>query len=168
MSKDTRDLLSPRETEVLALAWQCMDSEPKIDFNKLADLAGYTPQSASVTFSKIKRKLKAHADGNSSGAPNTPKMPANTAPKTPKSGNKRAATIPAADGESPFKKKKSPTKKSAYCQDDDDEEFKNVRVKSEETTDLLRGAAEFYNQAFNGGPYGYDNLQGYEENPHRI
>ncbi|KAL7779588.1 hypothetical protein CFE70_009092 [Pyrenophora teres f. teres 0-1] len=37
---------TPREMEVLALAWHCMESQPKIDMNKLASLTGYTPGSA--------------------------------------------------------------------------------------------------------------------------
>ncbi|KAF1982547.1 hypothetical protein K402DRAFT_457233 [Aulographum hederae CBS 113979] len=53
--------LSEKEMRLLALAWQCFDIQPKVDYNKLAALAGYTSGSASVMLGRIKRKLAAAA-----------------------------------------------------------------------------------------------------------
>jgi hypothetical protein len=94
---------SAREMEVLALAWQCMEQQPKvsispprtststrlaptplflshthtnplqIDMNKLATLTGYTPGSAAVTFGNIKRKIKLLGEGLAADGPATPK-----------------------------------------------------------------------------------------------
>jgi hypothetical protein len=94
--------LSAREMEVLALAWQCMEAQPKvrpnpptlstftlpypssptpslhpntpqIDMQKLAALTGYTPGTASVTFGNIKRKIKLLGEGLAAAGPATPK-----------------------------------------------------------------------------------------------
>ncbi|KAF1365926.1 hypothetical protein EJ07DRAFT_170669 [Lizonia empirigonia] len=124
---DPNDLTS-REMEVLALAWQCMESEPKIDNNRLAELTGYTPGSASVTLGKIKRKLKLRAVG-STGAPTTPKKAGVNAGgqlKTPKSG-KRGQQAPA--------------------NEDNDEEFATFNVKKEEVTDINHRADVFFQEA---------------------
>ncbi|KAI1542971.1 PIG-U domain containing protein [Pyrenophora tritici-repentis] len=64
---------TPREMEVLALAWKCMETQPKVDMNKLASLTGYTPGSASVTFGKIKQKIRLVGDSLSSAGPAPPK-----------------------------------------------------------------------------------------------
>lgn len=55
--------LSPRETQVLGLAWQCFESEPKINWEKFAELTGYAKSSADTSLRRIKNKLKLHAKG---------------------------------------------------------------------------------------------------------
>ncbi|KAF2440713.1 hypothetical protein P171DRAFT_106571 [Karstenula rhodostoma CBS 690.94] len=106
---------SAREMEVLALAWQCFESEPKIDIKKLARLTGYTEGSASVTIGKIKRKLKTH--GGDAGA-----TPAVTPKKTPKSGKRTAGTTAVED--TPSKKKKSKGGENDNVHPDEDFDFK--------------------------------------------
>ncbi|KAJ4384128.1 hypothetical protein N0V86_000973 [Didymella sp. IMI 355093] len=129
--------------EVLALAWQCMESEPKIDNKKLAELTGYTEGSASVTLGKIKRKLKLKAAA-STGVVNTPKKAATSRlARTPKSG-KRGATEDAAEG-TPSKKGKKASKPTN--DEDDDEEFGEFKVKKEEVTDINTGADTFFQEA---------------------
>ncbi|KAH7563490.1 hypothetical protein BM1_00537 [Bipolaris maydis] len=88
-SKDVS--FTPREMEVLALAWQCMETQPKIDMVKLGALAGYTPASASVTFGRIKSKIKLLGGSlhDTPGTPGTPGMPGTPSKSTPK---KKAAT----------------------------------------------------------------------------
>ncbi|KAJ4358482.1 uncharacterized protein N0V89_003066 [Didymosphaeria variabile] len=132
-----------REMEVLALAWQCFESEPKIDIKKLARLTGYTEGSASVTIGKIKRKLKAHGAGAgagvSGGTPaSTPKK--TNAAKTPKSAKRGADKT---FNESPAKKKK------AEVQQEDDED---IKVKPEPEADEIYGGY--------GGYGGYGDYQG--------
>ncbi|KAJ4989833.1 hypothetical protein SVAN01_04670 [Stagonosporopsis vannaccii] len=134
--------LTAREKEVLALAWQCMDTDPKIDFTKLAQLGGYTPASANVTFGKIKRKLKAKAAGPSA-VPDTPKKGAGGRPKTPKSGKRGATEEPAAAG-TPSKKGKKATKP---VNDDDEDEFVNLKVKKEEIASINGEADAFFKEA---------------------
>ncbi|KAF9735466.1 hypothetical protein PMIN06_006922 [Paraphaeosphaeria minitans] len=96
---------SAREMQVLALAWQCFESEPKIDIKKLARITGYTEGSASVTIGKIKRKLKTLGAGGGAGESTPKKTPAAKTPaaKTPTSG-KRGASVGAY--ETPSKKVK--------------------------------------------------------------
>ncbi|KAF2132106.1 hypothetical protein P153DRAFT_184310 [Dothidotthia symphoricarpi CBS 119687] len=133
--------LSPREMEVLALAWQCMESQPKIDMTKLASLTGYTTGSASVTFGNIKRKIKLLGESLSSNGPATPKKTGGpgrskaTPASTSTSGRKKkrgAADNGAAD--TPSKKKKKAA--HDYDGDDVDEEFVVPKVKKEEVQDL--------------------------------
>ncbi|KZM19675.1 uncharacterized protein EKO05_0004077 [Ascochyta rabiei] len=138
--------LTTREMEVLALAWQCMESEPKVNIQKLAQLTGYTSGSASVTFGKIKRKLKGKAAGVTTSNPATPKRQTNNrGPRSaPKSSPKRGATEEAAAG-TPSKKGKMASKLAAN--DDDDEEFTTFTVKKEEVEDIANGADAFFQEA---------------------
>ncbi|CAI6336013.1 unnamed protein product [Periconia digitata] len=79
--------LSSREMEVLAMAWHCMDQEPKVDFQKLANLAGYkTKESAGVTFRNVMKKIKNSVptpSGGTASVPATPKKPKTPTTKTP-------------------------------------------------------------------------------------
>ncbi|KAF2877108.1 hypothetical protein BDV95DRAFT_601524 [Massariosphaeria phaeospora] len=138
---------SAREMEVLALAWQCMESEPKIDIDKLASLTGYTHGSASVTMGNIKRKLKQHA-ASVGGAPVTPKKGSSGGrPKTtPKSTGKRGASATGDADASPTKKQKgaAPKKRAAANLSDDDEEFGDFKIKGEEKDDILRTADDLF------------------------
>lgn len=113
----------------------------QVDYNKLAALTGYTPGSASVTFGKIKRKLKAKAAGPSA-TPATPKKTAAGKTKTPKSG-KRGAIEEAAPG-TPSKKGK---KGSEPTNDDVEEEFADFKVKKEEVADINGEADVFFKEA---------------------
>jgi hypothetical protein len=99
--------------------------------DKLAKLTGYTTGSASVTFGKIKRKMKQHAEGPS---------PAST-PRKPAAGSKKRGPT-GRDEETPRKKKAA----KHYDSDDDDEEFKHVKVKKEEKNELLQGADQYFKQ----------------------
>ncbi|KAJ4374292.1 hypothetical protein N0V83_003033 [Neocucurbitaria cava] len=102
MAAEKEVTFSPREMEVLAIAWQCMETQPKplnnltihylmrypealrttnppranntqVNMEKLARLTGYTPKSAQVTFGKITRKIKLMAESLSENGPATPK-----------------------------------------------------------------------------------------------
>ncbi|KAI0173176.1 hypothetical protein GGR52DRAFT_542170 [Hypoxylon sp. FL1284] len=54
-----------RDMEVLAIAWQCMDEHPRINWQKLADLAHFkNVDSARACFTPIKRKLMQSANTN--------------------------------------------------------------------------------------------------------
>ncbi|EUC47043.1 hypothetical protein COCMIDRAFT_35346 [Bipolaris oryzae ATCC 44560] len=118
-SKDVS--FTPREMEVLALAWQCMETQPKIDMAKLGALAGYTPGSASVTFGKIKSKLKLLGESlqDTPGTPSksTPKKKAATPASTTPRKRKNAALV--ADA-TPSKKGKMPMREEDDVEDDDE------------------------------------------------
>ncbi|KAH9863115.1 hypothetical protein IAQ61_009392, partial [Plenodomus lingam] len=150
MAGDKINPLSAREMEVLALAWQCMDVQPKIDTHKLASLTGYTPGSASVTMGNIKRKLKILGDSlTSKSGPTTPKKTV-----TPKStaGSKRGAPA----NETPSKRQKSggrpKQQHSAKDDEDDDEEMtkteESIKVKKELFEDAMDGGKEDADGAF--------------------
>ncbi|KAI4670380.1 uncharacterized protein J4E79_000661 [Alternaria viburni] len=134
-----KESLSAREIEVLALAWQCVDPQPKVDMVKLAALTGYTPGSASVTFGNIKRKLKNMAAGASEDSPPAKsrsggRARATTATSTPK---KRGATAAAPASASKRRTARQPTSSneaSANDDDDDDDDFglNGPKVKKEE------------------------------------
>ncbi|KAH7078949.1 hypothetical protein BKA63DRAFT_507449 [Paraphoma chrysanthemicola] len=151
--------LTARENEVLALAWQCFESEPKVDMHKLASLTGYTPGSAAFTMGKIKRKLKNKTAGisasnptpkKSTGRPRTKSAPASKKPISHASST--AADDDADDDEeevdeSPTKRaKKSSTKKRSNDSDDDDEEFAVPKIKKEEVNDVQSSAENFWDR----------------------
>ncbi|KAK4507554.1 hypothetical protein PRZ48_001289 [Zasmidium cellare] len=127
---------SEREKELMALAWQCFEEEPKIQYAKLAEMAGMTNAgSASNAWRNIKKKLTAIAAGNgdADGA-GTPKAKA-----TPKR-KKKAADSDDAE-ETPAKKTKAtPKKKSkkaaAEEEDDDDEEAAKLKSEASESDEL--------------------------------
>ena len=49
-----------REMEIMAKAWNCMTDEPKVDYDKLAELCGMgNPRSASNAWRAIKAKIMA-------------------------------------------------------------------------------------------------------------
>ncbi|KAL5118353.1 hypothetical protein ACEQ8H_003702 [Pleosporales sp. CAS-2024a] len=165
MSADKSIAFSAREMEVLALAWQCMEQQPKIDMDKLASLAGYTRGSASVIFGTIKRKIKLLGEGLAADGPATPKTNsarAKPAP-TPKSSAKRA--MPAkdiAEDHSPTKRAKKATpkamKKESRNDDDEDDEEQDavvVKVKKEEGAELNESAVGFYEQ-LNRSAYAFE------------
>ncbi|EMD65877.1 hypothetical protein COCSADRAFT_159464 [Bipolaris sorokiniana ND90Pr] len=120
-SKDVS--FTPREMEVLALAWQCMETQPKIDMAKLGSLAGYTPASASVTFGRIKSKLKLLGESlqDTPGTPGTPSksMPKKKAATPASTPRKRKNAAPAADA-TPSKKGKMPMREEDDVEDDDE------------------------------------------------
>ncbi|RMZ69378.1 gpi transamidase component pig-u [Pyrenophora seminiperda CCB06] len=120
MSKKEVNFTS-RDMEVLALAWQCMETQPKIDMNKLALLTGYTPGSASVTFGKIKQKLKLLGEARSSSGPAPPKnghraQSASSAPSTPRK-RTAATTTPSSSA-----KKAKQFEQTAEDEEDDEED----------------------------------------------
>lgn len=116
--------------------------------DKLAELTGYTSGSASVTLGRIKRKLKSFSADPALASPAKSAKSKASAAATPKSAKRGAAGT---DGdESPTKKTKAtPRKGSAKGKKamDDDDEYANVKIKGEETDDLLKSAAIYYQNA---------------------
>lgn len=119
------------------------------------NISQYTTASASVTFGKIKRKLKAKA-ADPSADPETPKKGAGRKPKTPKS-NKHGATEELAAADTPSKKGRK-SKKSIKPTDDDDEEFVKFTVKKEEVADINGGADAFFKEATEYAGFGGESV----------
>ncbi|KAF2160476.1 hypothetical protein M409DRAFT_59956 [Zasmidium cellare ATCC 36951] len=134
---------SEREKELMALAWQCFEEEPKIQFPKLAEMAGMTNAgSASNAWRNIKKKLATIAAGNGNGSADgvtTPKVKA-----TPKRKKKAANDDDDDAEETPAKKTKATPKKKAKkaaaeengYEEDDDEEKPKVKADTSESDDL--------------------------------
>ncbi|KAI0873262.1 hypothetical protein GGS24DRAFT_501965 [Hypoxylon argillaceum] len=96
--------LSKKEMAILGLAWKCFQTEPKIDWEKLAELGGYTnPRSAQNLLYGAKKKLNAEINGgdnadadNNQSVASTPKGKkrkaddegGNITPRTPKKAKK--------------------------------------------------------------------------------
>ncbi|GAB7344683.1 hypothetical protein MBLNU457_3164t1 [Dothideomycetes sp. NU457] len=81
--------LSAAQMKNLALAWHCMESEPKIDWDRFATLSGLkNAASARETLRQAKKKLfeLAPVDGAETGTT------AKTATKTPKSAKKTSGS----------------------------------------------------------------------------
>lgn len=106
----------------------------------------YTHASASVTFGKIKRKLKAKAAG-SSASPSTPKKSAAAGAtpkaKTPRTGKR--ATIDDAAAGTPTKKGKKAVQ--AADSDEDGDEMGKFLIKKEEAADVNASADAFFEEA---------------------
>ncbi|KAK4545547.1 hypothetical protein LTR36_002897 [Oleoguttula mirabilis] len=137
---------TPRELEIMGKAWNCMTEEPKVDYDKLAELCSMgNPRSAGNAWRLIKAKIMAKggitkADGgeeNSEGATKaTPKATPKASPK--KRGKAKADKD---DDESPAKKAKGrkgkATKKDASADADDQEDGASpVKAEPEEESEL--------------------------------
>ncbi|KAL1796340.1 hypothetical protein ACET3X_004880 [Alternaria dauci] len=166
---------SPREMEVLALAWQCMETQPKIDMTKLAALTGYTIGSASVTFGKIKTKIRLLGESLSTNGPSTPRKTGGPgrakATSTPMSTPKKRG--PPTTSDTPAKRARKGTRQPTSSPSDDvsaadddgdeDEEFeKKVKVKKEEPG--FEHGSGFYDESAEDGSAGtsYGFLDGIE------
>lgn len=58
----TNNEFSSREQQLMAVAWQCFDGEPKVNYQRLAELTGMTNTgSAYNAWTKIRKKLAAQA-----------------------------------------------------------------------------------------------------------
>ncbi|KAK5132093.1 hypothetical protein LTR08_000343 [Meristemomyces frigidus] len=98
---------SDRERTLMAFAWQCFEGDPKVDYKKLASLAGFTNvASASNAWSKIKKKIQAQAEeGGASNGMDAASGEEGTPKPTPS--KKRAkGKADKDDDESPTKKAK--------------------------------------------------------------
>ncbi|KAI2633565.1 hypothetical protein GGS26DRAFT_51401 [Hypomontagnella submonticulosa] len=107
--------LTARDMEVLAKSWQCFDGQPKINWQKLADVAHFkNAETARVCFGTIKKKLHKVAQ---------------VEPSTPtKSGGKRKAT---AEKTASCKKAKRSGKDMTSFEEDDDEDTVNAKIKAD-------------------------------------
>ncbi|KAH8648443.1 hypothetical protein BX600DRAFT_442735 [Xylariales sp. PMI_506] len=101
--------LTPRELEIAGLVWQCFESDPKVNYVKLAEIARFkNPASASACWLPIKKKLIAAASAGSSGEGGASGGGGGTPSKGKGSATKRK-NAPAKDsGDSP----ETPTKKA--------------------------------------------------------
>ncbi|KAK8054595.1 hypothetical protein PG994_009662 [Apiospora phragmitis] len=79
MADDKKAQFTPRDFEVSAKAWACLEGDAKLNYEKLATLGGYkNPASARESWRQIKNRLMAAAgvdkDGKSKGQelPETP------------------------------------------------------------------------------------------------
>ncbi|KAK1074779.1 hypothetical protein LTR33_009673, partial [Friedmanniomyces endolithicus] len=80
--------LTTKQMEYLALAWQCFESEPKINYTKFAEVAGLkNARSAAELMRVAKNKLKTEYGSMSNGM-QTAITPTRNA--TPMNGKKRA------------------------------------------------------------------------------
>ncbi|KAF2275798.1 uncharacterized protein EI97DRAFT_55601 [Westerdykella ornata] len=151
MASNTGQKFSAREQEILALAWQCFETEPKIDYKKFAQLAGYTEGSAKTIMGTLRRKLKDHAAGVAPSTPSTPKKKATAGATTP---SKKRGPSNGLDGpddldgdESPTKKTKTPKaakgRGKKATTDTDDEEFADATIKNAEVADIKKEFDDF-------------------------
>ncbi|TKA74948.1 hypothetical protein B0A55_04943 [Friedmanniomyces simplex] len=82
--------LSTKQMEYLALAWQCFETEPKINYTKFAQVAGLkNARSAAELMRVAKNKLKAEYGSLSTGM-QTANTPIKNATPTPTPSKKRA------------------------------------------------------------------------------
>ncbi|KAI1463810.1 uncharacterized protein F4812DRAFT_232093 [Daldinia caldariorum] len=126
-TKEAYPQFSAREMEVLAIAWQCFEVAPKINWDKLAKLAPFKNVStARSCFAPIKKKL-ALASGEITAAQTSE-------PSTPtKRGGKRKASVE----KTPRSGKKAKTASKALSSfEEDDEEEANAKIKAAIKADI--------------------------------
>ncbi|KAI1371454.1 hypothetical protein F4677DRAFT_311845 [Hypoxylon crocopeplum] len=117
--------LSAREMEILAKTFQCFDEPPKINWQKLADIAPFkNVQTARACFAPIKKKLLV-----ASGASGASGQGASGPPSTPTKGRKRKSDTEKTPGFG--KKAKTPSKVLRSIKDSDDEDEIHAKIKAE-------------------------------------
>ncbi|KAM0717410.1 hypothetical protein Q7P37_007262 [Cladosporium fusiforme] len=73
-TKLASNTLTENDRKLLAAAWHCFETQPKINFSKLAEIMGYkSTNSAATSFSGVKKKLLALADAGLGVGEGTPK-----------------------------------------------------------------------------------------------
>ncbi|KAK6086027.1 hypothetical protein SCUP515_00387 [Seiridium cupressi] len=74
MSSDSKPKMSARDLELAGLVWQCFETDPKVDYKKLAEIAGFkNPATASACWLPVKKKLMAAASGATKATPKSAK-----------------------------------------------------------------------------------------------
>ncbi|KAI8959896.1 hypothetical protein F5Y11DRAFT_331564 [Daldinia sp. FL1419] len=129
-NKETQ--LTAREMEVLAIAWQCLEGSPKVNYAQLARRAPFkNATTARSCFAPIRKKLSlalGGLDGAKIGEPGTPTKGGGKrkagAQKTPGSGKKAKATGKTCDVSLKFE------------EEDDDEDEANAKIKAALKTDI--------------------------------
>ncbi|KAI1453235.1 hypothetical protein F4805DRAFT_461979 [Annulohypoxylon moriforme] len=143
-TSDKKVEISDKESKVLALAWHCFRTQPDIDIEKLAKLAGYTnPRSVSNLIHSVKKKVATLSSEENSGGEG-PSTPVKSTPK----GKGKAARTPASrkrkstghdegdssDPATPTRKrargKKTALSKARIEDDGSDEDKKGVKMDS--------------------------------------
>jgi hypothetical protein len=163
-------VLSPREMEVLALAWQCMDAPPKVRI--LPPSTHPNPTDPSPHRSTCKSSPSSPATPpapppsplapSSANSKPSATPPAPRPPSTPsRSGAKRAAKPAADDTPSKRAKKPAPPHKAKHlsaqdaADDDDDDELFAPAIKKEEVLELNVGANLYFDH-LQSAAAGYD------------
>ncbi|RYP08373.1 hypothetical protein DL764_001942 [Monosporascus ibericus] len=73
--------LSARESELVAKAWQCLKTDPQIDFNKFAELCEYKNEAtARVSWGAVRKKLSGAAGAAPSGQAGSKRKAAGSKP----------------------------------------------------------------------------------------
>ncbi|RYP89368.1 hypothetical protein DL770_004430 [Monosporascus sp. CRB-9-2] len=73
--------LSARESELVAKAWQCLKTEPQIDFTKFAELCEYKNEAtARVSWGAVRKKLSEAAGAAPSGPAGSKRKAAGSKP----------------------------------------------------------------------------------------
>ncbi|OCK86085.1 hypothetical protein K432DRAFT_399681 [Lepidopterella palustris CBS 459.81] len=133
--------LNPQHSRLLALAWQCFESEPKIDYEKLSRLSGYTVGSAKVTVGTIKRKMRIAAGEDVATKSSSPSKGDGVTATTPR--KRKSTTHGDEQGSSKKRGKKGQAAAAPANLDDDDEEFERSPIRKSEHDAILAGASAY-------------------------
>ncbi|KAI7230919.1 hypothetical protein KC330_g6705 [Hortaea werneckii] len=125
--------LSQKQMEYLALAWQCFETEPKIDYNKFYQIAHLASANSArelmrVTKKKLKEEYGALAVASSGDPPGTPRSTNTNTPKkagkaTDRNGGSASASgTPSAAGKKRGRKPKGFEGRGGEDVDDEEEE----------------------------------------------
>ncbi|KAF1817392.1 hypothetical protein P152DRAFT_445484 [Eremomyces bilateralis CBS 781.70] len=152
----TKPLFTENEMKLLACAWQCIEGDIKVDYEKLANLAGYTKGSAATLFNGLRRRIRDLGGAASATTPGTPKTRKPRAKSTNDDGTPKSSSakkrgrpkkVDAANddqangddvtGDTPSKKRTKATSKSAaIITPDDDAESAMKESTTGENRDL--------------------------------
>ncbi|KAH9825853.1 hypothetical protein Tdes44962_MAKER03927 [Teratosphaeria destructans] len=113
--------LSQKQMEYLALAWQCFDSEPKIDYTKFASVANLASANSARELMRVTKKKLKEEYGALSGTVSA----ANDTPKKSGGGSNAGAPTPTTNGGTGKKrgrKSKAVGEERVAGRDDDDDD----------------------------------------------
>ncbi|RYP60614.1 hypothetical protein DL769_008044 [Monosporascus sp. CRB-8-3] len=104
--------LSARDSELVAKAWQCLKTEPQIDFSKFAELCDYKNEAtARASWNVVRKKLAEAAGAAPSGPAGSKRKAAGSKPvppPAPKPAAAAAAALAASDDDSDDENKVGP------------------------------------------------------------
>ncbi|KAI1073532.1 hypothetical protein F5B20DRAFT_566651 [Whalleya microplaca] len=109
-----KNALTDKEMHVLALAWRCFKTQPEVDYEKLAGLAGYAnPRSVTNLLGGVKKKINASLAAQNGDSEEGPSTPAKATPKARKGTATPASRKRKVKGEEADDDATSPTPKRA-------------------------------------------------------
>ncbi|KAF2166346.1 hypothetical protein M409DRAFT_23538 [Zasmidium cellare ATCC 36951] len=130
--------LSQKQMEYLALAWQCFETEPKIDYAKFATVANLASVNSARELMRVtKKKLKEEYGALDNGTATSPIKKSTSTPRSTPGAKRGRASVG----------KKAAAEMNGEDHDDDEEEMRASPSKKSKTNGKTNGVVKVEKEA---------------------